>query len=1059
MSDFNENTRVQVPAALHLCKLGYTYLDDNDIMVYDRKTNILPDVFLRSVKHINPNASGEEISTLFSKIVNISNNEDLGREFYALLSSNCGIKLIDFDHPENNEWHVTTEFTCHNDETDDEFRPDITCFINGMPLAFIEVKEPNNHEGILAERDRINVRMSKKCFRSFFNITQLMIFSNNQEYDNISRVPIQGAFYCCASLSKAFFNVFREEDKKFVSQYPYLPITDDIENKVLKHRNCIVIKNLNEYHTNKQVDTPTNRILTSMLSKERILFLLRYGFAYVEKKVELEDGTMGTVLQKHVMRYQQLFASYAIRRTLGRGIKSGIIWHTQGSGKTALAYYSVRSLTDYFAQQNVVAKFYFIVDRIDLMEQASDEFAARGLVVHNAKSRDELMADIASNSLTNNSAGKLEIMVVNIQKFKEDKKQVQLNDCYNTQMQRIFFIDEAHRGYNPKGSFLANLLEADKNAIKIALTGTPLLKEERESWRVFGDYIHTYYYDKSIADGYTCKLMREPIETVYKEKIENILDKLAGQAEVKKSDIDRNKIIEHESYLNALLDYIIADFRKFRLQQDDDTVGAMIVCKTNPQARKLFELWQQRFGFAQHIESKKEEQLLQTAADPMIGYGHQLKPLKASLILHDEGDKLERKEYIEEFKKLMNVDVLIVNKMLLTGFDAPRLKKLYLGRSLDGHDLLQALTRVNRPYKDFQYGYVVDFVNIKENFDQTNNRYLRELNRTTDSDGIPLEGQHIAEDILVTPEEVAEKVKQVKSLLFNFSTDNMEEFRKQLDDIDSKEALYELRNSLADAKAVINQARALGDEETKEKLASLPTMAFSTMMTEVTHRIERINLLSNTEHKADVSGIINVALSEMEFEFKRGVPEELRILVNDIRDRCERVQREFERNFDQKEEKYVLLSDEFREYFRKKGFIPKDTQDAKESIDYMEEVMKKIREINQRNEILKKKYQKDERFVRIHKRIREVNTTRPDRPIISAEEYEIAENLSKMKQDIDHRLFLNIHMLDNEDSFKQDVLAIIGQELRNMKIRADLKDRKYINNLITAEYLQQYNNP
>mgnify|MGYP004453068579 CR=1 FL=1 len=1059
MSDFNENTRVQVPAALHLCKLGYTYLDDNDIMVYDHKTNILPDVFLRSVKHINPDASGEDVSNLFAKIVNVSNNEDLGREFYAMLSANSGIKLIDFENPDNNEWHVTTEFTCHNDETDDEFRPDITCFINGMPLAFIEVKKPNNHEGILAERDRINMRMNKKCFRSFFNITQLMIFSNNQEYDNNSRVPIQGAFYCCSSLSKAFFNVFREEDKKYVSQYPYMPIKDDVENKVLKHRNCVVIKNLNEYHTNKQVTTPTNRILTSMLSKERILFLLRYGFAYVEKKVELEDGTVGTMLQKHVMRYQQLFASYAIRRTLGRGIKSGIIWHTQGSGKTALAYYSVRSLTDYFAKQNVVAKFYFIVDRIDLMEQATDEFAARGLVVHNAKSRDELMADISSNSLINNSEGKLEIMVVNIQKFKEDKKQVQLNDCYNTQMQRIFFIDEAHRGYNPKGCFLANLLEADKNSIKIALTGTPLLKEERESWRVFGDYIHTYYYDKSIADGYTCKLMREPIETVYKEKIENILDQLAGQTEVKKSDIDRNKIIEHESYLNALLDYIIADFRKFRLQQDDETVGAMIVCKTNPQARKLFELWQQRFGFAKQIEHKKEEKLMQAAEDPMLHYGIQWKPLKASLILHDEGDKLERKEYIEEFRKLMNVDVLIVNKMLLTGFDSPRLKKLYLGRSLDGHDLLQALTRVNRPYKDFQYGYVVDFVNIKENFEQTNNRYLRELNRTTDSNGIPLENQHIADDVLVTPEEVAEKVKQVKSLLFNFSTDNMEEFRKQLDDIDSKETLYELRNSLADAKAVINQARALGDEETKEKLDLLPTMAFSTMMTEVTHRIERINLLNNTEHKADVSGIINVALSEMEFEFKRGVPEELRILVNDIRDRCERVQREFERNFDPKEELFVLLSDEFREYFRKKGFIPQDTNDAKESIDYMDEVMKKIREINRRNEMLKKKYKQDERFVRIHKRIREANAERQDRPIISAEEYEIAENLSKMKQDIDHRLFLNIHMLDNEESFKQDVLAIIGQELRNMNIRADLKDRKYINNLITSEYLQQYNNP
>ena len=554
MGNFNENTRVQVPAALHLCKLGYQYLDENDIMVYDHKTNILTDVFLRSVKRINPEVSSEEVSTLYSKVVNMADNADLGREFYALLSANSGVKLVDFENPDNNEWHVTTEFTCHNDETDDEFRPDITCFVNGMPLAFIEVKKPNNHEGILAERDRINMRMSKKCFHTFFNITQLMIFSNNQEYDNTNRVPIQGAFYCCSSLSKAFFNVFREEDKSFVAQYPYLPLSLDIENKVLKHRNCVVLKNLNEYQTNKQPTTPTNRIITSMLSKERFLFLLRYGFAYVERKVELEDGTIGTELQKHVMRYQQMFASYAIRRMLDKGTKSGIIWHTQGSGKTALAYYSVRSLTDYFAKRNVVTKFYFIVDRIDLMEQATDEFAARGLVVHNAKSRTELMDDIASNALTQNSEGKLEIMVVNIQKFKEDKTQVKLDESYNTHMQRIFFIDEAHRGYNPKGSFLANLLEADTNAIKIALTGTPLLREERESWRVFGDYIHTYYYDKSIADGYTCKLMREPVETIYKEKIESILDQLAGNVEVKKSDIDRNKIIEHESYLNALLD-------------------------------------------------------------------------------------------------------------------------------------------------------------------------------------------------------------------------------------------------------------------------------------------------------------------------------------------------------------------------------------------------------------------------------------------------------------------------------------------------------------------------
>lgn len=1051
MSNFNENTRVQVPAALHLCKLGYTYVDD--IQVLDTQTNIMVDVFLESVKRLNPDMSSAEVSILLSKIVSIANNDDLGREFYQLLSANNGVKLIDFEQPDNNDWHVTTELTCENKDTDDNFRPDITCFVNGLPLAFIEVKKPNNHEGILAERERINRRMGKSCFRRFFNITQLMIFSNNQEYDNDNRVPIQGAFYCCTAREKAFFNVFREEDKAFVTSYPYTPLSAETENRVLKHRNCIVIKNLEEYQTNKRVDTPTNRILTSMLSKQRLLYLLRYGIAYVEKKIDLEDGTQGTELQKHIMRYQQLFASLAIRKTLDKGIKSGIIWHTQGSGKTALAYYSVKSLTDYFAKRNTIAKFYFIVDRIDLMEQATDEFAARGLVVRNAKSRDELMKDIGNSVITENSDGKLEIMVVNIQKFKEDKQKVKIDANYNTHLQRIFFIDEAHRGYNPQGSFLANLLEADKDAVKLALTGTPLLKEERESWRVFGQYIHTYYYDKSIADGYTRKLMREPVETVYKERIESILDELAGNVSVKKSDIDKNKIIEHESYLNALLDYIIADFRRFRTEQADNSVGAMIVCKTNPQARELYRLWQQRFHRAQQVTLEQEEQL-GMAAEPML-VADSYKPLTASLILHDEGDKLERKEYIDGFKKLMDVDMLIVNKMLLTGFDAPRLKKLYLGRSLDGHDLLQALTRVNRPYKDFRYGYVVDFVNIKENFDATNDRYLRELNRTSDED--TPQQQTIGQVVLVDKDEVVQKIQQVKSLLFNFTTDYLEEFRKEIDEVDNKDSLYELRNTLSEAKAMINQVRSFGDEETKEKLKKLPIGAIPTLITEVTHRIERINLLENTEHRADVSGIINVALSELEFEFKKGIPEELRIIVNDIRERCERVQAEFEANFDQKEEKYVLLADEFREYFRKKGFVPQSTSEAKESIQYMDEVMKKIREINRRNNILKKKYKGDERFVRIHKRLEETNRQRAERPIISAHEYEIAENLAQMKAEIDQMLFLNINILDNEEAFKRDILAIVGKELIGMNIRADLQDRKYINSLITTEYLQQYN--
>ena len=1048
-SDFNENTRVQVPAALHLCKLGYTYLDK--IEKYDHSTNILTDIFLSQLAKLNPSLSAQDCKNYLTKLIGCLNNEDLGKEFYSYVSTKSGIRLIDFDNPEKNTWHITTEFTCENEDTKDNFRPDITCFINGLPLAFIEVKKPNNHEGMKAEFDRTNTRFKNKAFRRFFNITQLMIYSNNQEYDNNNRVPVQGAFYCCTTKNKAFYNVFREQDKDFVTKYPYENIDEDIIKKVCRHRNCQALPSLPEFSTNCKVDTPTNRILTSMLSKERILFLIRYGFAYVERTVELDNGEKTTELQKHIMRYQQMFASLAIRRALDKRIKSGIIWHTQGSGKTALAYYSVKSLTDFFANKNIAVKFYFIVDRIALMEQAIDEFASRGLNVRSASSRDELMADFRNNNLVENKEGALEIMVVNIQKFKEDHTPVKIEDSYNTKLQRIFFIDEAHRGYNPEGSFLANLLEADKDAIKIAMTGTPLLHEERESWRVFGDYIDTYYYDKSIADGYTLKLMREPIQTVYKEKLTAILDELAGNVEVKKSDIDKDTILENENYLNALIDYIVDDIRKFRIEKADNSVAAMVVCKTNPQARKFYELWCKRYDAAKKYEDMK----LAGTYDPMKAPKIE-KPLLATLILHDEGDKEERKEYIDEFKKKQTIDVIIVNQMLLTGFDAPRLKKLYLGRKLDGHDLLQALTRVNRPYKDFKYGYVVDFVDIKENFDSTNDRYLKELNRTNDASETG-EELPVGTAVIESEEEINQKVQEIKNVLWYYDISNQEEFRIQLDSIEDKNVLYELRTSLDDAKSLINRIRSSGDSELTEKIRNMLPGTIPTLITEVNHRIERINMLEGNDHKDDVSGIINLALSEIDFSFIKGVPEELAIVINDLKEKFERVQREFEGNFDQKEEKYVILADEFRSFFRKKGFVPANVKEAKDEVHYMDEVMAKIKEINARNNMLKKKYNNDEKFVRIQKRIQEENIKRAT-PIISSNEMTLCENLYEMKCLIDGYVDLNPHIVQpsSEAKFKQDVMSNISKKLFALGVQAAIDDKKYLTNLISNEYIHQY---
>ncbi len=1052
-SNFTEATRVQIPAILHLMRLGYKYLPV--VTEYDHKTNILTDLFKECVQNLNPGIGAQEIEILCNDLVRIANNDDLGREFYRKINATTGIKIIDFENPDKNQWHCTAEFTCKNEETGDNFRPDITCFVNGLPLAFIEVKIPNNKDGILAERNRMNQRMRNKQFRRFLNVTQLMIFSNNQEYDTDSRVPVQGAFYASITSENIFFNVFREQKQSFYENFRLKNVMPNDEMAILKAFNKVVLSNLPEYQTNKHPDTPTNRVLTSLLSRERFLFLLHYGFAYVAQKTKLDTGETIVKLQKHVMRYQQLFASLAIRRKLSQGVKSGIIWHTQGSGKTALAYYSVKSLTDYLAKQNAVAKFYFIVDRLSLMEQAKDEFTARGLRVRTAESRKELMDDFKNTFIVSNNSGEDEIMVVNIQKFEEDHKKVEIPPSYNINLQRVFFIDEAHRGYNPKGSFLANLLEADRDAIKIALTGTPLIKDEKASWKVFGDYIDKYYYDKSIADGYTLKLMREDIETTYKEKLISLLDEAQkNNPQIRKGDVSKDVIIESDNYLSSLLDYIVKDLHRFRIEKNDKTVAGMIVCETNPQARHLYEIYLEKFGSKNHYAMAAEPKTV--FADFTV-----FRP-NVALILHDEGDKDEREKNIDDFKKRNNIDLLIVNRMLLTGFDAARLKRLYLTRKMTGHDLLQALTRVNRPYKDFKYGYVVDFANIKQNFEDTNNEYLRELNRCDDGneandDNAP---KAIGPSIIEAPDEIKRQLVEIKDLLFAYSCENTELFRQQLDEIDDRAKLYQIRHVLDNAKSLSNQIRCSGDQELQQFSQKMSIGQIPDLLNVVNHRIDAVNLEDRFMHDDEVSDNVNLILKQIEYEFRRKGSEELTIYNNDLHDNYVKVMQEFDRNYDQKEPAFVNLIEEFKRFLREKEIKPKDVSDYKFKIGYMDEVMKKIREINRANDNLKSKYNQDERFVRIHKRIVEENAKRlytKARPIISDKEYAIVDGLKRLKEWIDRMIFFKQDILKNEAAFNQDVLAEVSKKLFEFNITADINDRKFIQRSIANEYYAQYN--
>lgn len=556
-----------------------------------------------------------------------------------------------------------------------------------------------------------------------------------------------------------------------------------------------------------------------MCSPERLLFILKYGIAYVNMEREV-DGKIETINQKHIMRYQQMFAALAIREKLSDGVKSGVVWHTQGSGKTALSYYLSYYLSDYFAHNNKVAKFYFIVDRLDLLEQASQEFEARGLVVKTANSRAELMEQFRNNQAQEGNSGQQEITVVNIQRFAEDKERVTL-PSYATNLQRIFIIDEAHRGYNPKGSFLANLFDADENSIKIALTGTPLLADERESWKVFGNYLHTYYYDKSIQDGYTLKIIREDIETKYKEKLSAIYENL--ETLVQKKDIKRDQIVEHDSYVKELTRYIISDLKRFRTIQGDDTLGGMVICETSEQARKIFAFF-----------DDVQRELNADSSHP----SH----FRAGLILHDSDDKDTRKQIVKDFKKNMTIDILIVYNMLLTGFDAPRLKRLYFGRKLKDHNLLQAITRVNRPYKDNKYGYIIDFANIKSNFEQTNEAYLKELNRFNDPNEV---GAGNTTDtftqVIEDKDALVQQMREVRQVLFDYTTDNVEEFSSEISTIEDKQELIKLKKVLIAARDCCNVVRTFGDDELKQAFTKLEITRLPEMIREVQRQIDTIN--------------------------------------------------------------------------------------------------------------------------------------------------------------------------------------------------------------------------
>lgn len=839
MLHFNEDTRMKFPATIQFLKLGYEYQSLKGARI-DFETKIFIDVFKTSLEKINNRKiDDDEIDSLLNEINLMLKNNDLGKEFYnRLISVEHDIRLLDLDNYLNNTFTIVDElpFSIKEGTEEGSFRPDINVLINGIPLAFLEVKHPNNSGGIQVEFERmINKRLANSNFKKYFNLLQIVSFSNNMEYedadDDIADAVRAGSFYTTPNGMMTSFSFFREDVPNYHASYKLREVDYDAIKSVVRDGGYDPAEaETPEFKVNLSDLTPCNRFITSFFDKERFMYMIQYGIMFLKETKKVHNETTKKdeeyyVYQKHIMRYPQFFATRAILRRFEQPEKNGIIWHTQGSGKTALAAFSNRVIKDFFARKKVNTRFFFVVDRLDLLRQAKTEFENRGFSVISVDNKIDFAKEL-KKPLDGKNEGIGTICVVNVQKLMEESKMPHVENDYNVKVQRVFFIDEAHRSYNLHGEFFKNLMTCDRNGIYIAMTGTPLLSKKERSNLKFGDYIHKYFYDKSIADGYTLRIKKEQIDTVAKAEIK-------ANLEIENTNLDSADVYESDDYVNGVSKYIENDFKNFRYLNNDSTIGGMIVCRSNLQAKKINEWFEKNSRFTSGLVMSDSE----NPAQSDINKQNQI-----------------------NFRENGIPDILVVHYMLTTGYDVKRLKKMYLLRGPKAQSLLQTISRVNRPYKSpsgkvYQYGYIVDFIDIEEEYNNTLEAYIKEL-----EDDVNLEGDDPVSlsGLIVDKDNIKAKFDKYCCELKQFiKADNLEEFTNMMN-FYNKEALLKIRKLLICVKeCAIEFKLSRADEYSK----LIDDDKVNKYLKVVNDRISFINLSTNAIDTLDIMNndeVINV---------------------------------------------------------------------------------------------------------------------------------------------------------------------------------------------------------
>ncbi|MBL7820667.1 MAG: type I restriction endonuclease subunit R [Saprospiraceae bacterium] len=722
---FKEDHISQIPALQMLVNLGYTYLSpaEADRQRSGKTTNVLlEDVLRKQLKEINSIRVSATKTSIFTDeniergilaLKNLPMNEgyiEASERAYNLLTlgqaleqsvdgdkKSFTLQYIDWKNISNNVFHVTEEYSVMRSTSKEHYRPDLVLFVNGIPLCIIECKRPDMKEPLKQAISQHLRNQQEDGIRSLYVYSQLTLSIATQEAAYATNATLEKFW---AKWQEKFS--YDEEERNFKSklqEFKNKSLQNSVKEQLFSDRFKYVRQYFDALEQEEILPTEQDNYLFGLCSPERLMDIV-FNF------VLFDNG------EKKVARYQQFFAikksMQRIKNVENGKRKGGVIWHTQGSGKSLTMVMLAQAIAMEPSIRN--PKIVLVTDRTDLDNQITSTFRKCGKFVENATTGQRLVELLESKSDA--------VVTTIINKFvaavKKIQKPLESHDIF-------VLVDEGHRTQH--GTFNVDMQKTLPNACFIAMTGTPLFKKDKSTAAKFGGVIDAYTVDQAVKDNAVVPLLYEgrlalqdvnasPIDTFFGMVSEPLTE--YQKADIKKKFARYDHLNSAEQKMRMIAWDISYHFRDN--WQGKTPFKAQLVCDKKVNAIKYKE-YLDEIGIVSCevlISSIDEREGEESAYEKSTEKENQF--WKKMMDEHGNSKSYD-KNIISRFKNQKDPEIIIVVDKLLTGFDEPKNTVLYLTRNLQGHKLLQAIARVNRIYPDKEFGYIIDYYGVIENLD------------------------------------------------------------------------------------------------------------------------------------------------------------------------------------------------------------------------------------------------------------------------------------------------------------------------------------------------------